>query len=128
METYYWIEGAHQRLKELAQTIEDWAPSVLYGAVASMSLLPLVTVGDDPRQMLAGIIGNVGANLVANQLEAWKQQNATDEDVLAKQLTEEAKRDEQLRISLDVLLKKVGALDVIVQNLNADEHDNAIQT
>lgn len=72
MDTPNWINSAHQRLKQLAQEIDDWAPGVLYGALASMSLLPLVTAAADPAQALAGVIGGVGANLIANQLEAQK--------------------------------------------------------
>jgi formylglycine-generating enzyme required for sulfatase activity len=137
MDTPNWINAAHQRLKQLAQEIDDWAPGVLYGALASMSLLPLVAAGGGSplgaAQALAGVIGGVGANLVANQLEAWKGRTANPatgdaEQVLAKQLTEAAKTDTELRTSLDQLLQKLGALDLMVQQLAALQRDDALQT
>lgn len=65
-----WLITSRRKLADLARTIEDWTPKTLYGAIAGMTLLLLVATSDDPRTVLAGIVGGIGANLIANQLEA----------------------------------------------------------
>lgn len=122
-----WLTTSRQKLAELAHTIEDWTPKTLYGAVAGMTLLPLVTTGDDPRTILAGIVGGIGANLIANQLEVWKQRDET-ESTLAIHLAENARTDEGLRYALDTLLEKVNALQTLVEHLPDAERSATVQT
>ena len=90
MQPSTWLTNARQRLATFAQHIDDWAPSTLYGAVAGASLLPLAAANADPREVLAGIIGGIGANLLANQLEAWRQRAEGDKVALAKQLSNDS--------------------------------------
>jgi formylglycine-generating enzyme required for sulfatase activity len=127
MQPTTWLSEARQRLAKLAQTLEDWAPSTLYGAITSASLLPLATVAGDPKELLAGLIGGIGANLVANQLEAWKTRAGGDEPALAKQLSEAAKGDAHLRASLDELLRQVGALEVVIRHSAEAEREATVQ-
>jgi hypothetical protein len=125
-----WRTQAHKRLRTFAQTIEEWAPKLLYGAVAGLSLLPVATAAD-PRQALVGLIGSVGGNLLANLLEQWQnQENATDEVALARYLTDEAKRDDAVRAALDQLLEQLDALAGVVNNLaaDADERESTLKT
>lgn len=111
MTTPTWLLQARQGLVTFVKTIEDWAPSTFYGAVAGASILPLLATSGDPKEVLAGIVGGVGANLIANQLEAWKDRSngkdSGDETAFAKQLSEAAKNDAALRQSLDELLRKL---------------------
>ncbi|MEZ4865678.1 MAG: NACHT domain-containing protein [Caldilineaceae bacterium] len=128
--TPIWLTQSRQRLAQLARTIEEWTPKTLYGALTGMTLLPLAVAGDDPRPVLAGIVGGIGANLIANQLEAWQAREeatpADDEDAqreLAAQLAERARQNTELRTALDTLLEKVDALPTLAANLPTDERD-----
>ncbi|MEZ4735237.1 MAG: NACHT domain-containing protein [Caldilineaceae bacterium] len=122
-----WLTAGRQKLADLARTIEDWTPRTLYGAVAGMTLLPLAATSDDPRTVLAGIVGGIGANLIANQLEAWQARDDETERSLASQLTENARTDDGLRAALDTLLEKVNALQTLVEELPADERTTTMQ-
>ncbi|MFN8442987.1 MAG: SUMF1/EgtB/PvdO family nonheme iron enzyme [Caldilineaceae bacterium] len=125
MPTSTWLSQARQSLANFVQTIEDWAPSTLYGAVAGAAILPLLATSGDPKEALAGIVGGLGADLIANQLEAWKDRsNGKDEidaTAFAKQLSDAARNDANLRTSLDDLLRKIGALEVVIKNAADDE-------
>lgn len=123
-----WLTTSRQKLAALARTIEDWTPKTLYGAVAGMTLLPLTATSDDPRTVLAGMIGGIGANLLANQLEAWQARDNEDERTLATQLVENARTDEGLRDALDTLLEQVNALQILVEHLPEEERAATVQT
>ncbi len=127
MDPALWLKEARQRLAGFAQTIEDWAPSTLYGAIAGATLLPLAATSGDPKEILAGLIGGIGANLIANQLEAWQARSDGDATGLAKQLTEAAKTDGELRTSLDDLLQRIGAIEVVIRATAADERETIVQ-
>lgn len=125
-----WLLQARQRLAAFVTTIEDWAPSTLYGAIAGAAILPLLATTGDPKEALAGIVGGLGANLIANQLEAWKERSngdeATQASALARHLSDAAKTDETLRQSLDELLRKTGALEVVIKNAADDERKEVV--
>jgi len=123
-----WLTASRQKLAHLARTIEEWTPKTLYGAVAGMTLLPLAATSDDPRTVLAGLVGGIGANLIANQLEAWQQRDDENEHTLAAQLTENSCTDETLRAALDTLLAKVDALQTLVEHLPDAERAATLQT
>lgn len=123
-----WLTTSRQKLAALARTIEDWTPKTLYGAVAGMTLLPLAATSDDPRTVLAGMVGGIGANLLANQLEAWQARDDEDERTLATQLVENARCDEGLRDALDTLLEQVNALQTLVEHLPEEERAATVQT
>ncbi|MCE7989447.1 MAG: NACHT domain-containing protein [Caldilinea sp. CFX5] len=122
-----WLIASRQKLADLARTIEDWTPKTLYGALAGMTLLPLAATSDDPRTVLAGIVGGIGADLIANQLEAWKARDDENERTLATQLTENARTDDELRDALDTLLEKVDALQTLVEHLPEEERATTLQ-
>src|SRR6476661_8214598 len=106
MDLATWKANVHKRLATLARTLDEWTPSTLYGALAAMSLLPLVT-SPDPRATLAALISDVGLNFLTNQIEAWKTRGELDEKTLAAELTEKAKGDTGLRDALDTVIEKL---------------------
>ena len=132
MQPALWLQATHKRLADLVKTIDDWAPSTLYGAVAGATLLPLAMTSGDPKEVLAGVIGGMGANLLANQLEAWKARNDDndndgDEQAFAKELTAAAKADTALRDSLDELLRRTKALELLIHQTDAAARDDLVQ-
>lgn len=137
MDLATWQTNAHRRLTQLAQQINEWAPSTLYGALASMSLLPLVTSAD-PHAALTGIVSGVGANLLAEQLSAWQARypdpdpSPDDEteaqQALARQLTKAAQRDVDLRTAIDELLLQTAALQTVVAEAEEKRRSGLIET
>ena len=82
-----------QRFWALANHAGELAPGVIYGATASMALLPLVAAaqaGTVPYAALAELLGGAGINLLSQELFEWKRRS--DEDYLAQQLPEELGR------------------------------------
>ena len=123
-----WRNSAHQKLQSFARAIDNWAPKLIYGAMAGLSLLP-ITAAADPRQALVDLIGSVGGNLLANLLETWKTQDDNDDEKsLAEYFTKAAKADEATRAALDQLLLKLDALESIIPNLNADEREDHLRS
>ena len=77
-----------------------------------------------------------GANLLANQLEAWKARNDDndgdndnngDEQAFAKDLTAAAKAEPALRDSLDELLRRTKALEILIHQTDAAARDGLVQ-
>ncbi len=137
MDLATWQTNAHRRLAQLAQQINEWAPSTLYGALASMSLLPLVTSAD-PHAALTGIVSGVGANLLAEQLSAWQARYpdptpSPDDEIdahlaLARQLTKAAQRDAELRTAIDQLLLQTAALQTVVDEAEEKRRPGLVAT
>jgi len=135
MDLATWQANTQRRLAQLAQQINEWAPSTLYGALASMSLLPLVTSAD-PHAALTGLVSGVGANLLAEQLSAWQARYpdpAPDDETeaqqaLARQLTKAAQRDADLRTAIDQLLLQTAALQTVVEQAEAKRRSGLVET
>lgn len=88
-----------------------------------MVVLPLAASASR-GSALAGVIGDIGANLAANQLEAWKARHQEPDKegaayTLATQLVHEAWTDADLRAALDELLVKLDALNTLAANLDS---------
>ncbi len=105
-----WQKNANERLEALSGTVRQMTPGVLYGALCSSTLLPVITAASpDPigaSTALGGLLGNVGGNLIANQIQDWKDRT---EPELAAELAEKAEQDEQWREALDALLAEFQA-------------------
>ncbi len=135
MDLATWQANTQRRLAQLAQQINEWAPSTLYGALASMSLLPLVTSAD-PHAALTGLVSGVGANLLAEQLSAWQARYpdpAPDDETeaqqaLARQLTKAAQRDADLRTAIDQLLLQTAALQTVVEEAEEKRRSGLVET
>lgn len=100
-----WRQAADQRLRALAREIRAWTPDLLYGALCSASLLPVVTAanqGDFAAVVaLTGVVGAVGGNLISGQIQAWKDRSEED---LAADLAARVQAEPEWRAALDALL------------------------
>ncbi|WP_423226103.1 formylglycine-generating enzyme family protein [Candidatus Amarolinea aalborgensis] len=109
-----WKTEAHANLRRLAGTLRRMAPGTLYGALASASVLPVVIAasqGDFAAvAALGSLVGGVGGNLIANQLQAWKDRSEAD---LALDLQAHATADPAWRDALDQMLNEFQAPQVL---------------
>ena len=119
-----WREAVTQRLHTLAREIHAWTPDLLYGALCSASLLPVVTAahqGDFTAvAALTGVVGAVGGNLISGQIQAWKDRSEED---LAAELTANARDDSAWRDALDKLLAEFQAPQTVQAVLSEADRD-----
>ena len=110
-----WQQQVQERLTRFAASaqaqFQEASPNLLYGFLSAMALWPVaeaVQKGELAALVALGsVAGGVGANLIANQVQQWK-----DEADAVEQLSQAAQADPAVREALDAVLSK---LDVIGQ-------------
>jgi formylglycine-generating enzyme required for sulfatase activity len=121
-----WRQQIQERLARFAASaraeFQQAAPNLLYGFLSAMALWPVAQAvqGGELAALLAlgSVAGGVGANLIANQVQSWR-----DEADAAEQLSQAAQADPDVREVLDALLDE---LDVIGQaQANMSDQDRA---
>ncbi len=114
-----WKEKTADQLRRVGGWVERWkrqeAPYLLYGALCGLSLWPLVEAAQGgqllPAMMALGsVAGGVGGNLLAEQVQRWKDR--ADEGQVARWVAEQAPANPDLREALDGVLEQ---LDVVAQ-------------
>lgn len=124
MDVNAWRRSVNERLRALGESVRLMTPGMVYGALCSASLLPVVAAmsrGDyEPLTALFGMVGGVGGNLIANQIQGWKDRS---EEELAAELTVLAQKDEAWREALDTLLAEFEAPRVVQAILSEADRD-----
>lgn len=119
-----WKSAVNTRLHDLGNSMQLLTPGVLYGALSTATVLPIVTAfnqGDYSALVaLAGVVGGVGGNLIANQIQAWKERSEAE---LAPELAEKAAQSPEWRAALDALLKEFQAPRVVQAILSEADRD-----
>ena len=115
-----WQAAARQNLTRLAGSLRRLAPDTLYGFLAAATLLPVVTAANQgdfaALATLGSVIGGVGGNLVANQIQAWKDRSQAE---LAADLQQAATSHPAWRDELDKVLERLDAIQAVRQTLEA---------
>ena len=79
MDKATWQAKIREQLTQSGDLLRRMAPGLVYGALSTATLLPVVTAiqrGDyTVYAALAQIVGGAGLNLVANQIQAWKERD-----------------------------------------------------
>ncbi|MFZ1268689.1 MAG: hypothetical protein WAU95_19710, partial [Anaerolineae bacterium] len=118
MNLQVWQAATRQNLARLAGRLRQLAPGTLYGFLSATTLLPVVTASQqalaqgDMTTLFAvgGLLSNLGVNLVANQIQAWKDHNEAE---LAGELQQAAAADPAWRQELDTVLEKLDAIQTV---------------
>jgi hypothetical protein len=132
-----WQERATEKYRELGQWLGRRAQGTgfrAYGALATMTLWPLVKYttaaaqADQPLPLpaitaLISVVGGVGGNLLANQVQTWYQEAArgdapTEADVLAW-LQENVLTQTELQTAIDQMLLKLKVIPNVQHALPA---------
>lgn len=112
MDLTTWKEAARQRLTAVGDTVRRRVPATVYGALSAAAILPVVAAvsqGDFAALVaLTGVVGGVGANLIANQIQAWKDRSEAE---IAADLAMKAETDAEWREALDTLIEKLDAVE-----------------
>ncbi|MEZ4619707.1 MAG: hypothetical protein R2867_29965 [Caldilineaceae bacterium] len=107
-----WQENVRTRLRESAAWLRQAGPGMAYGALATCSILPLVAAAQQGDFAAIGalyqLVGGVGGNLIANQIQAWHDRSAQEvAEALAEQLAHPADGADPLLTALDTILQKL---------------------
>ncbi len=125
------LQQAGGWLKRLAT--QD-APYLVYGTLSGLSLWPLVEAAQAGELLpvvvaLGSVAGGVGGNLLAEQIQGWKDRadELTAEDV-AQWVTENAPTNSDLRQALDTILEKMEAIPQAQTGLDTADRQWFAQT
>jgi formylglycine-generating enzyme required for sulfatase activity len=115
-----WQEAAAGKLKGIGTWLDrrrrEDAPYVAYGTLCGLSLWPLVEAAQAGQFLpvvmaLGSIAGGVGGNLIAEQVQRWKDRaDPVDEAEVAEWVAERVPTDESLREALDTILEMLEAI------------------
>jgi hypothetical protein len=112
-----WKEQASERLQEPGGWVErrksQDVPHLLYGALCGLSLWPLVEAAQAGQWLpvmmaLGSVAAGVGGNLIAEQVQRWKDR--ADEAQVTEWVVEHAPADPDLREALDTILERLDAV------------------
>ena len=123
-----WKEKAGEELHGIGGWLERRksrdVPYLLYGALCGLSLWPLVEAARDGQLLpvmvaLGNVAAGVGGNLIAEQVQRWKDR--ADQAEVTGWVVERAAADPDLRAALDGVLEKVDAVAKAQEALSEDD-------
>lgn len=128
-----WREKAAIKLKDIGIWLnyhyQRDVPYLTYGTLAGLTIWPLVEAAVTTGQAapvigaIYSVAGGVGGNLVANQIESWKDraESPTEAEVI-EAITQQVTNDD-LRDSLDIIIEQLGAITLAQEGLNDDDRN-----
>jgi len=120
-----WKEKVRERLRDWRPRMEQAGVSSVYAFLSAASLWPVIQAyqGGDLAAVfaLANVLGNVGTNLLANRIQAWKDKS--DEAGVARQIAVEVAGDPDLRAELDAVLESLETLPLAGQGLSDTDRE-----
>jgi formylglycine-generating enzyme required for sulfatase activity len=133
-----WKKQVEEQLRKLGHWFErrvtEDAPCLLYGYLCGLTLLPLIAAART-GQLLPGMValGNlvegVGGNLLANQLQTWKDQaDEVTEAQVAEWVAEHASTNSDLRQALDSILQTMETIPQAPAALNEAQRELFVDT
>jgi formylglycine-generating enzyme required for sulfatase activity len=122
MDATSWRLTVQANFQHLADQTGALIPGTLYGRLAAAVLSPVVAAlaarDFGPLVTLFGLVGGVGGNRIANQVEQWK---GMSEQELAIDLMGKAAADGAWRETIDQLLREFSASSAVATALGAED-------
>ena len=125
-----WKERATASVRgigDLLKRATSGTPYVVYGALCTLSLWPLVEAARQgellPVMMaLGGVAGSVGGNLIANQIQASKDKaDADGQNEMGDWIATEVPVNEELRNALDAINEQLGTMNATQKVLDSQQ-------
>jgi formylglycine-generating enzyme required for sulfatase activity len=121
-----WKGRVTDRLRRFARQaraeVERSGPHLLYGTLAGMALWPVAEAVQGGELAALGALyslgAGVGVNLLANQVQTWK-----DEADAGQKLARAAREDAEVRAALDTVLARLEVLPTLQAALSDDDRD-----
>jgi len=115
-----WQEKISEHIRPRVWLFKQAGTDLIYGLLASSALLPIILSGGDLSAALVPLLGNIGAGLVVNLVQGWKDKS--DESV-AREILGAVQKNAVLRLALDELLLKLDVISTAAREINpADRH------
>jgi hypothetical protein len=118
-----WQARIREHLQSSSTLLHRIVPGMTYGALSAASLMPLISTvqGGELAALfgLANIVGGVGSNLIANQIQSWRDHNEAE---IAQNLNELAEV-EDWRVALDILNHELETPRIVQAILGEAEWD-----
>ena len=115
-----WKEKAQQRLQDWKPRMQRAGVDSVYAFLSAAALWPVAEAlqhGDlAGLTALGSVAAGVGSNLLANQIQNWK-----DEKDAARQLTDAVDENEEIRAALDMVLDELDAFTLAGQALSEED-------
>ena len=133
MNIFDWQAKIKERFSALLNGAAAELPHTAYGLMSAVALAPLVSAfaSGGPGALWAAmgpIVGGVGGNLLANQMQQWADmQKASESDEafaaqLAVELNSNATDDSDWRDALDEVHQKLASLELVQQSAQNDDN------
>ena len=132
-----WRQGVIQKLRN----IKDWmnrfktknVPHMVYGTVAGLTLWPLVEAAQVGQLLpvamaLGGVVGSIGGNLIAEQIQRWADPESEAEENEIVQWVLENADNAEIRTALDDIIEKLGAIEQVKRELGEPDKKWFIET
>ncbi len=133
-----WKQQATEQFQQarswLKQRATQDAPYLVYGTLGSLSLWPLVEAAQAGQLLpvvlaLGHVAGGVGGNLLANQIQIWKDQaDELTQDDVAEWITEQASLNPELSEALDTILEQMEAIAQVQAGLGDNDRQWFVET
>ena len=115
-----WKEKAQQRLHDWKPRMQPTGVASVYAFISAAAMWPVVEAAQAGEwaalAALGGVLSGLGSNLLANQIQNWK-----DEGDAAKDLAQAVPENSQLRAELDVVLEQLDAFNLAGQALSEED-------
>ena len=136
MDLKSWKSQIQEHLSKSGNFIRSMTPGVLYGSLATATILPLVMAvkSDDGSALIAlqGLLSGIGLNLVTNQIQEWKDQDGDKlKKDLPKTLALQAAQNAEWKDALDELLTALETpriVQAIISEADRDWFVDALRT
>ena len=124
----HWKQKLGARLPGWKERMQHLGIKSTYAFLSSAALWPVVEAARQGDWAAVGTLAsltatNLGTNLLANQLQSWK-----DEADVAARLEQAAAQDEALRAEIDAVLDKLEVLPLAEQSLGAADRAWFVET
>jgi hypothetical protein len=126
-----WKQAAKEKLQKIGNWLDrrvtENTSYVVYSALCSLTLWPLIEAAKAGQLLpvmvaLANVAGNVGGNLIAEQVSRWKDQtDGPNEKEVTEWVRENVITDPGLRKALDNILEKLEAIPHFQTGLNKSD-------
>jgi hypothetical protein len=125
-----WQNQANTQFGKIGAWVErakrEAAPYLLYGGLCGLSLWPLVEAAQKGETLsvmmaLGSVAAGVGGNLIANQVQGWKD-NA-DRRAVEQWVIEQAPANKDVRSALDQILEKLDAVPQAQSGLSPSDRE-----
>ena len=128
-----WRTRTAEKLRGISSRLAYWkntqAPCYVYGIIGGLSLWPLIETaiktppGENlPTSLfiaLGSVVGSIGGNLIAEQLQRWVDRaSEVNESQVKSWLSKEALQNVELREAIDTLIHKMDAINLARRSLN----------